>query len=220
MIVMHSTSAKAWSADICSAGIAPLAARGATGNWCSGVGSNAACVYFTTRNYSAEWFAFRAALASDDDAGLVLTFDTDGLEQSALRVDENLLDLEQRGHIKNCPRALRRRQRDAAVADARWKESLDRTGMASYAGTVPADRLSVARRIPVADNPYLVPEMLERGFDRVNRLKAHDWFVHYYHDQDEAGWSKFLRGFGIRQRTFLPEIAAVWDEKIRKEARA
>jgi len=127
--------------------------------------------------------ALHAAHLVGDDKCVIIEVESDYLDASCFRVDENFLDLEKRGAIANCPALEREAQRSAAYTDVRWMQSLAVVGLCAYANIVPQITFTNITIVKNEDNPCWREEMVNIPNDRIARARYWNKFL-----SDEVWW--------------------------------
>jgi hypothetical protein len=173
MILYHGTAASRIQ-SILTSGLNPRLE--ADGNWFTTVKSNSELVYMASDPDICEHYSLRAALVEEDRHGAVLSIDTSLLDESLFRVDENFIDLEERGVFQNCVTSRRIEQATEAALDTRWRESLSRFGGCSYLGTVPPSALSIHSVSPIEKNRFYRREFVVNGSTEAN-CRVQDAFI-------------------------------------------
>lgn len=166
MILYHGTCMKFYE-KISKDGIKPRLRR--RGNWLgNNIGSHPKLVYLSIDKVL-EFYPFVACVVNNDSTGVVLSINTDKLDQSLLRADENFIDYEERGSTKDakCPFDMRKKQRIKAAKDLRWEESLNKMGMAAYRGIIPPDAINLHKIIPLKENKLYLNNIM--NYDTVRR---------------------------------------------------
>lgn len=136
-MILHHATTQEFAEHIKSDGIVPR--KGTKGNWWTNVPGNSELVYFNNHYISNEFHMARACIANNTLNGAVVYVDTDKLDEKNLRVDENFLDFERRGTYINGDIEERIGDRELALSDTRWEESVKKVGNCSYFGTVPKE---------------------------------------------------------------------------------
>jgi hypothetical protein len=131
------------------------------GNWFTNIKSHSDLVYMIKDVKFSEQYALRSAIVNQDDRGAILKIDLDMLDKSFLRVDENFLDIEERGDFANCDIAKRQEQRSKAAQDTRWEESLSKFGCCTYFGVVPPEAISVKEIKNIESIPFFREEFVQ-----------------------------------------------------------
>ena len=148
-------------ASILKEGIFPR--KNNLGNWFTNIKSHSDLVYMLEDAKSCEHYALRSAIVNQDSHGAILQIDFDIIDQNFLRVDENFLDIEERGEYVNCDINKRKKQREIAAYDSRWKESLNKFGACTYYGVVPPEAISVKEIKAIENIRYFRKEFVEHS---------------------------------------------------------
>jgi hypothetical protein len=154
MKVYHGTSDGFLDDNIIKEGIVSRSVSG-NNNFCgANVSSHSEMVYLT----SAENFAFIygciSAVVNDHDKPTVLEISIDDLDRSKLRVDENLISLEETGGFITSL-ANRRKQVAKAFTDTRWEESLQKVNKCAYTERILKFRIGHTDK----ENPFMFPSV-------------------------------------------------------------
>jgi hypothetical protein len=181
------------------------------GTWLgNNIASHPKMVYLTNSIESGMFHALHSSCVAGDKTEVILEINSDHLNHNNLRVDENWLDILERGTCKNCPFDLRRIQRDAALIDTRWRESLAGVGCCAYLGPIEQIRIESVRMISNENNPFYRQEMTagktkkERAEVFNNLLSGHLIFINQY---DIFKWSDDARALQeLRERVDSTDI--------------
>lgn len=177
MIVYHGTSLK--NANFfASRGIRPRFES--PGNWMTNVPAHNEAVYLAKTIFSAEFYAFRSCLVDNTTTGAIVSIDLDKVNKDLLRVDENFLDIEERGTFEKGPIELRKQQRGLIRGDSRWEQSLERAGLCSYFGVIPPAAVGIISTKKLEELVGYHPQILgEKTPER--RCYLFDIFIGEFH---------------------------------------
>jgi hypothetical protein len=164
MILYHGTASSNVD-SILSEGLKPR--KNNLGNWFTNIKSNSELVYLTNTD-ECEHYALRSAIVNQDSSGVILQIDVDKLDHDLLRVDENFIDIEERGAFVNCNIEDRQKQREKAAYDNRWEQSLQVFGSCTYYGIVPPEAISVKEIKKIKDIRYFRDEFVEHSTPQAN----------------------------------------------------
>lgn len=151
-IVYHGTSMSRYSKILKEGFIRPR--YNDNGNWHTKMDGNENLVYLSADKTGAMFHSFRSNIVNNDKMGVVLPIDLDALDESNLRVDENYIDTIERGQYSNCPFSVRAIQREKALDDKRWKESLDTVKMMAFYGKIDTIFIVNPIFVKVKENPW------------------------------------------------------------------
>ncbi|MHB8484024.1 MAG: hypothetical protein ACYDBV_15105 [Nitrospiria bacterium] len=173
MFLYHGTSNTAFLNNIKEDGLKPRK-KTLSNFYTQNVQSNSEVVYLNNdRKESCPFYCFRSCLLNQDEKGVIITIDTDKLDESKFRVDENFLDIEERGSSVNCPIDLRDKQQKKLLKDNRWKESLEKTAKASYRGKINPEAFTMIEEYDIKKSGIFDQEMFDIE-DKELRLRASD----------------------------------------------
>jgi hypothetical protein len=159
MLALHGTS-RIYLDSILKNGLQPRGRK--PGNWRTNCEGPTVTVHFTDLEEKARFFVCRAALSTGVREGVIISFDTDKLDQSKLICDENWLDHKDMMTSKEpryqCSFELRRKQIQRALKCKRWKESLKVTNLAAYKGVIPPEAIVDYTIVDATEVEYWHPE--------------------------------------------------------------
>ena len=182
MLLYHGTSAKRYK-KIRKEGLHPRYSDG--GNWFTNIRSNREMVYLSKYTSDSEHYGLRASVVDGSKEYVILFVDTDHLDQDNLRVDENFLDIEERGAYQNCNISDRQRQREQAIKDKRWEDSVSKMGYCGHVGPIDPSLIRVYLSKELRDNRFFRPEFFSHK-DPVANCYVYDVFMRdfVWHTQD------------------------------------
>ena len=147
-------------------------------------------VYMKNDPFAAEYYAVNSALVNNHSHGVVLTIDTNALNKEVLRVDENLIDLEEIGQYNEVDIERRNESRKRAKYDKRWKTSLKKIGSCSHLGKITSDKIVDVKKIVPEQSTYFIPGVREMS-EKVTRsqaIKAVAINLNYISDKGKWGY--------------------------------
>jgi len=147
-------------------GLRPRSLTGVPGNWTHTVDSSPDCVYF-----SVAYAPYFAAIASnEDERWAIVEVETDRLEPSLMRPDEDFLEQATRGEgLKLLPSDIQRCLRKLKTVKDRtlwfrenlclfapsWSQSIEGLGNAAYEGVVPPSAITRVAFFDQDSNPMI-----------------------------------------------------------------
>lgn len=169
---LYHTTSEQFIDDILEQGIKPRGSE--PGNWWTNVDGNTELVYLSDQHCT-DFYKARMRCRFPDRAAVVIEIDSQFIQEN-LRIDENLINNEDNDGWP-CTFEERYVQRERALTDGRWQYSIEKIGLCTHIGLIPAETFSIHEM--TYSSPWLRPEFMDQPHE-IDRLVIFDMMINEF----------------------------------------